>query len=379
MLKAHCHIGASGVGKTSLRGQYISGRFTNGYRTTIGADFITKTLPHPSNPADIVALQIWDTAGQQRFSSLSSAFFRGADAALLMFDINTPETMTALTKCWAEFRERAPLADEDVEGYCCVVVGNKTDLVGSGGRNGEGPVTEAEAHDFLSKLIPLNSRSPSPIYASWLQDELSPEVEIDARDDPLASSQVTIRPSSPPSPPRTRSDSTAILPNGHHAASSSSPLLSYSPETPPLQVPLPLLIALFLRHNDHDTHHAHNLPHPILVPLRHLPVRAQLARAPVVRLLIRLFKRTPTPPRLHEQTTLDRQRKFRKRRHRQARPLRPRTRLIFRLPRLPDRRGPPPRTRPLRPHPLPGPAPACTRAQAVLHVCEEGRRCGGCV
>ncbi|GLB45104.1 putative ras of Complex, Roc, domain of DAPkinase [Lyophyllum shimeji] len=223
-------IGASGVGKTSLRGQYISGRFTNGYRATIGADFITKTLPHPSNPADTVTLQIWDTAGQERFSSLSSAFFRGADAALLMFDVNTPETMTALTKWWAEFRERAPLADEDVEDYCCVVVGNKTDLVGSGGRNGEGPVTEAEAHEFLSELIPLKSRSPSPIYPSSLQDELSPEVEMDACDDPLASSQVTIRRSSPPSPPQTRSDSIAILPNGHHPASSSSPLLSYSPK-----------------------------------------------------------------------------------------------------------------------------------------------------
>lgn len=73
-------IGASGVGKTSLRGkvgvalhlspttfivltlytlQYISGRFSDGYRATIGADFITKTLPHPNNPAESVTLQIW--------------------------------------------------------------------------------------------------------------------------------------------------------------------------------------------------------------------------------------------------------------------------------------------------------------------------------
>lgn len=71
-------IGASGVGKTSLRGQvscpilqskfnaklttslqYISGRFSNGYRATIGADFITKTLPRPDNPSELVILQIW--------------------------------------------------------------------------------------------------------------------------------------------------------------------------------------------------------------------------------------------------------------------------------------------------------------------------------
>lgn len=39
--------------------QYISGRFSTGYRATIGADFITKTLPHPTNPKETVTLQIW--------------------------------------------------------------------------------------------------------------------------------------------------------------------------------------------------------------------------------------------------------------------------------------------------------------------------------
>ena len=69
-------IGASGVGKTSLRNQvrgrslsrcmraddfvqYISGRFTTGYRATIGADFITKSVPHHSLPDESVTLQIW--------------------------------------------------------------------------------------------------------------------------------------------------------------------------------------------------------------------------------------------------------------------------------------------------------------------------------
>ncbi|KAG2339947.1 hypothetical protein BDR05DRAFT_840082, partial [Suillus weaverae] len=120
-------IGASGVGKTSLRGQYISGRFSTGYRATIGADFITKSLPDPKTPSESISLQIWDTAGQERFSSLSSAFFRGADAVLLMFDVSAPETMHALTKWWEEFKHRAPVSDEEVNNFCCVVVGNKMD------------------------------------------------------------------------------------------------------------------------------------------------------------------------------------------------------------------------------------------------------------
>ena len=72
-------IGHSGVGKTSLRGQvrtincpfvrgsaqlslaikYVSGQFSTAYRSTIGTDFITKTLPHHSKPDESVTLQIW--------------------------------------------------------------------------------------------------------------------------------------------------------------------------------------------------------------------------------------------------------------------------------------------------------------------------------
>ncbi|KAJ4464125.1 P-loop containing nucleoside triphosphate hydrolase protein, partial [Lentinula edodes] len=125
-------IGAAGVGKTSIRGQYISQRFSTGYRATIGADFITKVVQvderEGSEETERVTLQIWDTAGQERFSSLSSAFFRGADAAVLVFDVNAPETLRVLVKWWEEFKVHAPLEDDELGGFCCVVVGNKVDL-----------------------------------------------------------------------------------------------------------------------------------------------------------------------------------------------------------------------------------------------------------
>ncbi|KAM6491305.1 ras domain containing protein [Amanita muscaria] len=165
-------IGPSGVGKSALRGKYITGRFFSGYRTTIGADFITKTLPHPSRPEDSVSLQIWDTAGQERFSSLSNAFFRGADAAILIFDVNNPESMESLTKWWTEFCERAPLDEEDVEKFCCVVVGNKIDL-DEGGESIR--VTEMEALEFLQRLIPP-SRSYSPPAFEDTLDTHSPTI-----------------------------------------------------------------------------------------------------------------------------------------------------------------------------------------------------------
>ena len=89
-----------------------------------------------------------------------------------MFDVNSTETMKALTKWWGEFRQSAPLKDEDMQDFCCVVVGNKTDLMDPAKRmNGtmvsqaaDGPVTMAEALEFLNELVPPDSRIPSPMY-----------------------------------------------------------------------------------------------------------------------------------------------------------------------------------------------------------------------
>ncbi|THU98982.1 ras-domain-containing protein [Dendrothele bispora CBS 962.96] len=214
-------IGASGVGKTSLRGQYISGRFSTGYRATIGADFITKVLQHPTKQGETVTLQIWDTAGQERFSSLSSAFFRGADAAILMFDVNTPETMEALTKWWEQFKTHAPLSDEEMGDFCCVVVGNKLDLTQKGSQIGNGsaiginghvnglkkkPISRQEAETLLKELIPPEFITPVSMPAVVLPPEqgevlLAEELEAVSEhdEDPMSASQLTARPRSPDS------------------------------------------------------------------------------------------------------------------------------------------------------------------------------------
>lgn len=78
-----------------------------------------------------------------------------------MFDVNQPETLTALKKWWQEFRERAPLYDEDLEDYCCVVIGNKTDLVNSKALGSTSVVSEAQVLHFLDELVPSLSPSPS--------------------------------------------------------------------------------------------------------------------------------------------------------------------------------------------------------------------------
>ncbi|KAJ3740220.1 ras-domain-containing protein [Lentinula detonsa] len=170
-------IGAAGVGKTSMRGQYISQRFSTGYRATIGADFITKVVQVGEDSGEMVTLQIWDTAGQERFSSLSSAFFRGADAALLVFDVNTPDSLHALKKWWEEFKVHAPLEDDELGSFCCVVVGNKLDL-------DEGRVSRVsyeQARTFMDTLV------PPELYHDREEDS-------DEEDDPLSASQMTATP-----------------------------------------------------------------------------------------------------------------------------------------------------------------------------------------
>merc|ERR1712151_199089 len=75
-------LGDSGVGKTSLMHQYVSKKFSNQYKATIGADFLTKEVQVDDR---LVTMQIWDTAGQERFQSLGVAFYRGADCCVLVF------------------------------------------------------------------------------------------------------------------------------------------------------------------------------------------------------------------------------------------------------------------------------------------------------
>ena len=74
-------LGDSGVGKTSLMNQFVNKKFSNQYKATIGADFLTKEVMVDDR---LVTMQIWDTAGQERFQSLGVAFYRGADSCVLV-------------------------------------------------------------------------------------------------------------------------------------------------------------------------------------------------------------------------------------------------------------------------------------------------------
>ncbi|TYG53404.1 hypothetical protein ES288_D09G107200v1 [Gossypium darwinii] len=122
-------LGDSGVGKTSLMNQYVNRKFNNQYKATIGADFLTKEIQFEDR---LFTLQIWDTAGLERFQSLGVAFYRGADCCVLVYDVNVAKSFDDLNNWREEFLIQATPSDS--ENFPFVVLGNKVDLDGGNSR-----------------------------------------------------------------------------------------------------------------------------------------------------------------------------------------------------------------------------------------------------
>ena len=117
-------LGDSGVGKTTLIHSYVSNEFCADFKSTIGADFSSKTIEVNGVTVD---LQIWDTAGEERFHSVGSAFYRGADACLLVYDLTQKESFERLDFWKNDIVQKSSISSP--EDFPFVIFGNKSDLV----------------------------------------------------------------------------------------------------------------------------------------------------------------------------------------------------------------------------------------------------------
>ncbi|XP_078098289.1 ras-related protein Rab-7b-like [Mustelus asterias] len=115
-------LGSLGVGKTSLLNRYVNNRFTQEYRTTLGASILTKEIEVDNM---FIKLQIWDTGGQERFKSLVPSFSKGSDGCVLVFDVTDQDSFYGLRGWREEVLLQTPLDHKD---YPFVVLGNKIDI-----------------------------------------------------------------------------------------------------------------------------------------------------------------------------------------------------------------------------------------------------------
>lgn len=100
-------IGNSATGKSCLLRKFISPEqqveIASGHQTTVGVDFFTKYI---DVQGQVVKLQVWDTAGQERFRSITSAYYRGAQGAIICYDCQDKDSFEA-TRSWInEFRSK---------------------------------------------------------------------------------------------------------------------------------------------------------------------------------------------------------------------------------------------------------------------------------
>uniref|UniRef100_A0A669BF06 Calcium release activated channel regulator 2A n=1 Tax=Oreochromis niloticus TaxID=8128 RepID=A0A669BF06_ORENI len=111
-------VGNSSVGKTCLLRRFCDEAFHPGTSATVGIDYSVKTITVDNSQ---VALQLWDTAGQERYRSITKQFFRKADGVVVMYDITTEESFTAVRQWLTSVKEGA---GEDIP---VMLLGNKTD------------------------------------------------------------------------------------------------------------------------------------------------------------------------------------------------------------------------------------------------------------
>ncbi|KAL6603486.1 hypothetical protein ACP70R_043847 [Stipagrostis hirtigluma subsp. patula] len=160
-------IGDSAVGKTQLLGRFTRDEFFLDSKSTIGIEFQTRTVDIARKR---VKAQIWDTAGQERYRAVTSAYYRGALGAMLVYDITKRHTFEHAARWVDELRAHA---DKSI---VVMLIGNKADLCddGGGGRRAV-PADEAAAFAeeqglFFSEASALSGENVERAFLRLLEE-----------------------------------------------------------------------------------------------------------------------------------------------------------------------------------------------------------------
>ena len=132
-------VGESGGGKTSMITQFIDQIFQEDQQSTTGGTFSTKDVI--CDGSKILRFEIWDTAGQEKYRSLTTMFYKDANAAVMVYDVTRAESFEELKNYWAkQIKENSPI------NIILVIAANKSDLIE------QEQVDEGEARNFAKEL-----------------------------------------------------------------------------------------------------------------------------------------------------------------------------------------------------------------------------------
>jgi len=143
-------LGEAAVGKSSLVMRFVNNDFQENKEPTIGAAFLTQKCNLPTRT---IKFEIWDTAGQERFASLAPMYYRNAQAALVVYDITKPSSLTKAQHWVAELHRQAS------PGIVIALVGNKYDLAAAAGEESS---EETDAAPPAKARMPQKSMAQTP-------------------------------------------------------------------------------------------------------------------------------------------------------------------------------------------------------------------------
>ena len=175
-------LGDSGVGKTSIISRYISGFFDKNSPTTNGSSFCCKNVRFEQLDKNLL-LDIWDTAGQEKYKSLSRFFYKDAAVCILVYDITWKETFDSLKDYWYN-----QLKEYGEPNIILGVAGNKYDLFENE------KVNEEEAREWAKEIGAVfeltsaqNNTGINDLFLKvgykYLDPTFNPKIEIGNKED----------------------------------------------------------------------------------------------------------------------------------------------------------------------------------------------------
>ena len=129
-------IGDSSVGKTNILSVYKDGTFNEKRQPSVGVEFIAKNIQLDDTTFRI---QIWDTAGQENFISMTKVYYRNSCCAFIVYDITEKNSFNHVEFWLSEIKKEAP------DSIICVLIGNKNDA------NDRREVTYEEGNNFAKQ------------------------------------------------------------------------------------------------------------------------------------------------------------------------------------------------------------------------------------